>query len=286
MFCDPRAELALAIHRKTDNGNDIVDFLKDVLHDNVPEVHLHHQLQAARMLTKHGHFPDAELFIQRHANKRSPRKSRREQKELSEFDAALKKVILAEITPASTAQWLIHVMQGRTPAIETGIDTFKPHNRMRAVREILVRAYDRDYDYTQTTQADLRVPAQTDADTFTPKDYSDASEQEFGESENPEHPIHPENPDSDEEPIDYVAMAKEIVASLDPSEFEEEPPSDHKPDYSMWDIIDSLPQPEITEEHARIGAALFREAIQRQRLWEESDIKIPTRKDYDNYDDG
>ncbi|MCY4652109.1 MAG: hypothetical protein OXC95_02980 [Dehalococcoidia bacterium] len=81
-------------------------------------------------------------------------------------------------------------------------------------------------------------------------------------------------------------MAKEIVASLDPSKFEEEPASTHRSDYSMWDIIDSLPQPEITEEHARIGAALFREAIQRQRLWEESDVKIPTRNDHDNYDDG
>ncbi|MCY4652110.1 MAG: hypothetical protein OXC95_02985 [Dehalococcoidia bacterium] len=78
MFCDPRYELALAIHRKTDNGNDIVDFLKDVLGRNIPDVRLDHQIQAARMLTKHGHFPDADLFIQRHAGKRSPRKSRRE----------------------------------------------------------------------------------------------------------------------------------------------------------------------------------------------------------------
>ncbi len=287
MFCDPRAELALAIHRKTDNGNHIVDFLKDVLHNNVPDVRLHHQLQAARMLTKHGHFPDAELFIQRHANKRSPRKSRREQKELSEFDAALKKVILAEITPASTAQWLIDVMQGRTPAIETGIDTFKAHHRMRAVREILVRAYDRDYDFTQTTQADLRVPTQTDADTVTPKDYSDASEQEFGESENPEHPIHPENPDSDEEEAklqEILTKIDKIIEEADPSEWEEEE-SDHNPDYSMWEIIDSLPKPEISEEHARIGAALFHEAVNKQRLWRESNVKIPTQKDHYNYDD-
>ena len=286
MFCDPRAELALAIHSKTDGGNKIVDFLNNVLDRNIPDVRLHHQLQAARMLTKHGHFPDAELFIQRHSNRPGRKKttrSRADRKSDSEFDAALQKVILAEITPATTAQWLIDVMQGRTPAIETGIDTFKPHHRMRAVREILARAYDRDYDYTQTTQDDLRVPDQAEA---TPEDHPGASEQEYGESDDPEHPINLVNPDSDEEPIDYVAMAKEIVANLDPSEFEEEPPSNYKPDYSMWDIIDQQPQPVISEEHARIGAALFREAIQRQRLWEESDVKIPTRKDYDNYDDG
>ena len=107
MFCDPRAELALAIHAKTDNGNKIVDFLNDVLDQNIPDVRLSHRLQSARMLTKHGHFPDPELFIQRHANKPSRKPSRREKKELSQFDAALADVIRAEISPASTAQWLI-----------------------------------------------------------------------------------------------------------------------------------------------------------------------------------
>lgn len=276
MSCDPRAELALAIHAKTDNGNKIVDFLNDVLDRNIPDVRLHHQLQAARMLTGHGHFPDAELFIQRHAKKPGRKCSRAGHKADSHFDDALQRVILAEISPASTAQWLIDVMQGRTPAIETGIDTFKPHHRMRAVREILVRAYDRDCDYTHTTQADVRVPNHTDAEV-APEDHPNASEQEVGQS------LHPA---PGEEPVDYVAMAKEIVANLDPSEFEEEPPSTHKPDTTMWDIIERQPQPEITEEHARIGAALFREAIQRQRLWDESDVKIPTRKDYDDYDDG
>ncbi len=284
MFCDPRAELALAIHRKTDNGNKIVDFLNDVLDNNIPDVRLTHRLQSARMLTKHGHFPDAERFIKRHANKPTPKPSRREKKELSQFDAALGEVIRAEISPASTAQWLIDVMQGRTPAIETGLDTFKPHHRMSAVREILSRAYDRDY--THTTEADLRVPTQSEAAEATPEDRPDASEQESGESEHPEHPIHPEHPASDEEPIDYVAMAKEIVANLDPSEFEEEPVSDRKPDTSMWDIIMEQPLPVITEEHQRIALARLDEKLERRRLWKETAVKIPTRKDHDNYDDG
>ena len=138
---------------------------------------------------------------------------------------------------------------------------FKPHHRIAAGRELLKRGFDYDAAYTQTS--------------VTPKDYPNASEHDAGESDNPEHPTHP---DSDEEPVDYVAMAKEIVASLDPADFEEEPPSNHKPDYSMWDIIESQPQPEITEEHARIGAALFREEMRKQRLWEESNMKIPTRR--------
>ena len=101
-----------------------------------------------------------------------------------------------------------------------------------------------------------------------------------------DNPIHPVNPDSDEEPVDLVAMAKEIVASLDPSEFEEEPPSNRKPDTTMWDIIRKQPRPVITEEHERIAVARFNEKIERQRLWRESGVKIPTRKDHPNYDDG
>ena len=290
MFCDPRAELALAIHTKTDNGNDIVDFLKDVLGQNMPDVRLQHQLQAARMLTKHGHFPDAELFIQRHANKRSPGKSRREQKEMSQFDAALKKVILAEISPASTAQWLIDVMQGRTPAIETGIDTFKPHHRMRAVREILSRAYDRDYDYSQTTQADLRVPDHTEAEPNVAPEARPEPTTENAEliTDNSELKIDEDLVDPEEEAKLQEILAKidKVVEEADPSDYEDDEDSDHNPDYSMWEIIDSLPKPEITEEHARIGAALFHEAVNKQRLWRESNVKIPTQKDHYNYDDG
>ena len=289
MFCDPRAELALAIHAKTDNGNKIVDFLNDVLDNNIPDVRLSHRLQSARMLTKHGHFPDAERFIQRHANKPTRKPSRREKKELSQFDAALAEVIRAEISPASTAQWLIDVMQGRTPAIETGIDTFKPHHRMRAVREILARAYDRDYDYSQTTQADLRVPDRTDTDTTvvlakagTQKAADPAASEarpEPGSTESAELKI-------EDEPIDYVAIAKEISENLDPSELEEEPPTPYKPSYAMWDIINKQPRPVITEEHARIGAARFNARIEQQIAWRESGVKIPTRKDRNEYDDG
>ncbi len=283
MFCDPRAELALAIHRKTDNGNDIVDFLKDVLGQNIPDVRLNHQLQAARMLTKHGHFPDAELFIHRHSGRRGPGKTRRERKELSEFDDALKKVILAEITPASTAQWLIDVMHGRTPAIETGIDTFKAHHRMRAVREILARAYDRDYDYTRTAQADVRVPDQTDADSSVALD-TEPTEQATEDTDVASGNAYtPEEEARIQEVLDRI---KKIAEEADPSEFEEEESSDRRIDYSMWDIIDSLPEPEITEEHARIGAALFYEAVEKQRLWRESNVKVPTQKDHYNYDDG
>ena len=199
-------------------------------------------------------------------------------------------------------------MNGVDSNIESGLGKIHHQQRVSAAVELLRRAYDHDPTLSQpSTTVTAPTPA---AGPVTPEvrprasdttvipakagtleearrsAIHDSTDQETGESDNPEHPINPVNPDSDEEPTDYVAMAKEIVANLDPSEFEEEPVSDHKPDYSMWDIIRRQPQPVITEEHARIGAALFREAIQRQRLWEESDMKIPTRKDHDNYDDG
>ncbi len=296
MTYDQRAELAQAIHRKTDNGNKIVDFLNDVLDQNLPDVRLTHRLQSARLLTKYGQFPDAERFIERHANKRGRKKSGRQQKELSGFDAALQKVILAEINPASTAQWLIDVMQGRTPAIEAGLDTFKPHHRMSAVRELLARGYDNDYTFTPDSEQPSTDSSRYDSRQLS-SDISDddvmrakAGVHSAGQSGDPRDSNHieleTEKSEPAEEPIDLVAIAMEINASLDPSEFTEEPPSSHKPNYTMWDIIDRQPEPIITKEHARIGAALFQEAIERQILWEESNVKIPTRKDQYNYDDG
>ena len=286
MSCDPRAELALAIHRKTDNGNKIVDFLNDVLDQNIPDVRLQHQLQAARMLTRHGHFPDAEIFIQRHAGKPKRKSSRAHEKSGSQFDAALKKVILAEISPASTAQWLIDVMQGRTPAIETGIDTFKPHHRMRAVREILARAYDRDYDYSQTTLADLRVPDQTDAEV-TPEYHHSATEPTEQVAEDADATsASAYTPEEEAKIQEVLEKIKKIAEEADPSEYEEEETPGRKIDYSMWEEIRKQPEPVISEEHARIGAALFHEAVEKQRLWRESNVKIPVRKDTTNYDYG
>ena len=278
MTYDPRAELAQAIHRKTDSGNKIVDFLNDVLDQNVPDVRLTHRLQSARMLTKYGHFPDAERFLQRHANKRGHEKSGRERKELSEFDAALRKVILAEINPVSTAQWLIDVMQGRTPAIETGLDTFKTHHRMRAVRELLARGYDNDYTFA--TEAD---PAASETEVV--RSAADTGEQT---TDSPEPAADAaDNPEEQENIEEILAIIRRAAEETDPSEWEEEEASSpHKPDYSMWDYIESLPQPKITEEQARIGAAQFHEAVERQRRWRESNVKVPTRKDFSHYEDG
>jgi hypothetical protein len=181
------------------------------------------------------------------------------------------------------ADYLIDTMNGIDSAIESGLGKIRHQQRVSAAVELLKRALDHDPEYAHTSAAPTLAVG-----PVTPEGHPHDSEQEADESDNPEHPIHPVNPDSDEEaePIDYVAMAKEIVANLDPSEFEEEPESNHKPDYSMWDIIRKQPPPVITEEHQRIAMARLDEKLERRRLWKESSVKIPTRKDNSNYDDG
>ena len=101
------------------------------------------------------------------------------------------------------------------------------------------------------------------------------------------HASEPTTNESDtEEPTDYLAIVKSVVESLGPYEEEEKDPNGHKPDLSMWDAILNQPEPEITDEHVQIGAALFHEALERDRLWKQANAKNPSRKDYHNYDDG
>ena len=272
---DPRAALAEYIRHKTDNGNKVVDYLHDVLEDRLDGVKHGHRERAAAILTQYGDLAAIRFQEKNKEEKKArpaPGPRKRQEREDSEFDAALARVIRDKTNDArDVADYLIDTMNAIDSAIESGLGRIRHQQRVSAAAELLTRAYDRDPAYAHTTSAPTLALG-----PVTPENRDDDAEQQAGQSP---------NPDSDQEPIDYVAMAKEIVANLDPAEFEDEPPSNHKPDYSMWDIIDRQPQPVITEEHARIGASLFREAIQRQRLWEESNVKLPTRKDHDNYDD-
>ena len=287
---DPRAALADYIRHKTDNGNQVVDYLHDVLHERLDDVKHLHRERAAAILTEYGDLAAIRFQEKEKEEKKakpSPKPRKREEREDSEFDAALARVIRDKTNEAEdVADYLIDTMNGVDSNIESGLGKICHQQRVSAAAELLRRAYDNDPRYARaSTAAEVRPSSKPEAADATPEAYPDATVASDTTVIPAKAGIHPENPASDEEPVDYVAMAKEIVANLDPSEFEEEPPSDHKPNTTMWDIIESQPQPVITEEHARIGAALFREAIQKQRLWEESNMKTPTRKDYDYYDD-
>ena len=265
----------------------------DVLHENLDDVKHGHRERAAAILTEYGDLAAIRFQEKNKEEKKakpSPKPRKREEREDSEFDAALARVIRDKTNDTEdVADYLIDTMNGLDSAIESGLGKIRHQQRVSAAAELLRRAYDHDPRYAQpSTAPEVRLSSKAaDADTTT-EDRPDASEQESGEFEHPEHPIHPENPDSDEEAQiqEVLDRINRIVEEADPSEYEEDESSDRRIDYSMWEIIDSLPEPEITEEHARIGAALFHEAVEKQRIWRESDVKIPSRKDYDDYDDG
>ncbi len=275
---DPRAALAEYIRHKTDNGNQVVDYLHDVLHERLDGVKHGHRERAAAILTEYGDLAAIRFQEKNEEEKKarpSPRPRKREEREDSGFDAALARVIRDKTNDAQdVADYLIDTMNGIDSAIESGLGKIRHQQRVSAAVELLKRGIDYDPKYAQTSTAPTLAIS-----PVTPEEHTDASEQA---AEDATDAYTPEEQAQIQEVLDRIDR---LVEEADPSEYEEEESSDRKIDYSMWDIIDSLPEPEITEEHARIGAALFYEAVEKQRIWRESGVKIPARKDYDNYDD-
>ena len=269
---DPRAALAETIRRKTDNGNDVVDYLLDVLHERLDGVKHLHRERAASILTEYGDLAAIRFMEKNRENRKTCKPANRQPRseaEDSRFDAALAQVIRDKTNEAEDiADYLIDTMNGIDSAVGSGLGRIAHRHRVAAAIELLRRGF--DYDRARSTAVPAYAGTRQDDRPGASRDHARAE---------------PE-PEIADEPVDYVAMAKEIVANLDPSELEEEPPSPHKPNYTMWEIIRKQPKPAITEEQARIGAARFHERIQRQIRWRESGVKTPARKDHDNYDDG
>ncbi len=92
--------------------------------------------------------------------------------------------------------------------------------------------------------------------------------------------------DPEKDPL--IIELDEIIANLNLSEREEEPPLQYKPDYSMWDIIQQ--QPFVPSPDPSIGAAKFRETIERWKRADEAALEAkkpnPKKEDRINYDDG
>ncbi len=252
---DPRAALAETIRRKTDNGNDVVDYLLDVLHERLDGVKHLHRERAASILTEYGDLAAIRFMEKNRENRKTCKPANRQPRSEagdSRFDAALAQAIRDKTNGAEDiADYLIDTMNGIDSAIGSGLGKIAHRHRVAAAIELLRRGF--DYDRPGVSRDNTRAEPE---------------------------------PEIADEPVDYVAMAKEIVANLDNEELGEEPPTPHKPNYTMWEIIRKQPKPVITEEQARIGAARFHERIQRQIRWRESGVKTPARKDHDNYDDG
>ena len=263
----PRERLAKIVAEETGDGRRIVRFLVQVADGDLHSEGFKpcHRMDSAKELVKIG-LTEFEDYVRANSTPPKPRARR-----TSSPDADISPEIAeAREQLASYAREL--TQDGRTvirmyAEVMDGLrndEGFKPHHRIAAARELIKRGFDYECGHEQpSTTPEVRPePATNDSELIT-------------------------NDSETDEPVDYVAMAKEIVASLDPADFEKEPPSNHKPNYAMWDIIASQPPPVITEEHAKIGAAKFREEMARWRAWEKSDVKIPDPPEgLTGYDDG
>ncbi len=256
----PRERLARIVAEETGDGRRIVKFLVQVAEGELDSEGFQpcHRMDSAKELVKIG-LTEFEDYIQANSTPRKPR-ARRTSAPDSDIspEIAQAREQLAEYARELTQdgrtviRMYAEVMEG-----DRNDEGFKPHHRIAAAPELIKRGFDETYtcaapDNTVTPASEAE-PTTESAELIT-----DNSELKI-----------------EEEPVDYVAMAKEIVANLNPSEFEEEPPSTHKPDYSMWDIIAAQPPPVITREQARIGAAKFHEEMEIRRAWAKSKVKIP-----------
>ena len=273
---DPRAALAETIRRKTDNGNDVVDYLLDVLHQRLDGVKHLHRERAAGILTEYGDLGAIRFIEENRKNKRADRPAKRQTREEREdtgFNNALAQVIRDKTNGAGDiADYLIDTMNGIDSAIGSGLGKIAHRHRVAAAIELLRRGY--------PPECDCAHRAASDNDQTVARDTAPTTET-HDSTANKAH-----NPEEETNIEEILAKLDRIIEETDPSEFDDDDDSDHKPDYSMWEIIRNQPEPVITEEQARIGAAQFHEAVERQMRWAESNVKIPTRKDHHNYDDG
>ena len=267
----PRERLARIVAEETGGGRRIVTFLVQVTEGDLNSEGFQpcHRMDSAKELVKIG-LTEFEDYIQANSTPRKPRTKRTSAPDADVSpEIAQAREQLAEYARELTQdgrtviKLYSEVMEG-----DREDEDFKPHHRIAAARELIKRGFDETYtcaasDNTVTPVSEAE-PATDSAELIT---------------DNSKLTI-------DEEPTDYLAIVKSVVESLGPYEEEEKDPNGHKPDLSMWDVILDQPEPEITEEHVRIGAALFHEALERDRLWKQGNAKNPSRKGYHNYDDG
>ena len=254
---NPRERLAQKIRDRTDDGEHILEYIYDVFYDRASDVAHGHRIQAARLLIIYGELGQSVLD---HLRKMSPHSDRKADRVQIGSDAKLAKVIRRMSDDGEQiVAYLLDTMKG---VDDSGKRRIRHNVRLAAARELLRRGYPCECTSAQTA---------SDSNPTTERRAEPVQEPAAAEADNTE---------------EILAKIDRIIEDIDPSEFDEDEDPDHKPDYSMWEIIRRQPRPKITEEHARIGAALFHEAVERQMRWKESDVQIPTRKDHHNYDDG
>ena len=136
--------LSQRIQAKTDNGDLIIDFLTEVMTDELDDFQLYHRLQAARLLTRYGcncrgpalaQRDEGIAFILENPPEPSQAWTASSSSDDSEFDMALSKKIRESTDDGATVcRFLINVMDGE-------LKVFKPHHRITAARELLSRGF-------------------------------------------------------------------------------------------------------------------------------------------------
>ena len=266
---NPRERLASKIRARTNDGDDILHYLFEVFYEIPTGVAHGHRVQVARILIRYGHLsPFALVKLQ----ELSPAESRKADRDAERADARLARTIRSM---TDDAQGIVSYMLNTMNGIDETSKRRIAHNiRLAAARELLGRGYPPECDCAHRAASETEV-ARSAADGSEPTTETHAPSADA-----------PDNPEEQENIKEALEIVKRISEETDPSEWEEDESSGHKSNYSIWEIIRKQPRPVITEEHARIGAARFHEAVERQMRWAESNVKIPTQKDHDNYDDG
>ena len=172
--------LSQRIQAKTDNGDLIIDFLTEVMTDELDDFQLYHRLQAARLLTRYGcncrgpalaQRDEGIAFILENPPEPSQAWTASSSSDESEFDMALaKKIRQSTDDGATVCRFLINVMDGELKA-------FKPHHRITAARELLSRGFGKH--------------AYTNPPTFTPAPVIPAKAGIHGGGDDATHPPSP-----------------------------------------------------------------------------------------------
>ena len=271
----PQRRLAQIVAEETDGGRTVVRFFVKVAQGELDSEGFkpNHRMDAAKELVKVGltEFDDYIRAGQTAATRRAPGSRRpapdpeteRARQELADY--------ARELTDGGRTVIRLYseVMDGLRSD-----EGFKPHHRIAAGRELLRRGFDYECDHATSTVVPAKAGTQQAlghaAPEAPPEPTTNNSELKTNDSKLTEEYLK-----SEENMAKLIEIAKRAAEQVTPEEREAHEAAWRGKDLSMWEIIKAQPPPVITKEHARIGAAKFREAIERWRAWDESDVKIP-----------
>ena len=271
----PREQLAQKIRNRTNDGDDILDYLFGVFYDKEPGVLHGHRIQAGRVLVIYGQLsPEAIKRLQELESHSDSKADRDQQKADSNLARKIRRMTG---DGDDIITYLLDTMNGIDNASGKRV---RHNNRLAAARELLKRGYPCECARHVSAQTETAATPAKSVLVETGSGIKEAGQPDAADSD--PAPYDQEEQDNIKEVLEIIKKAAE---EADPSEWEEEE-SDRQIDYSMWETIRKQPRPVMTEEQARTGAAKVYEAIERWRAWDESNVNIPTRKDHQNYDDG